>query len=230
METVTQDHRLRPWWGHVAWVLAAGVLGWVVTAVFAGWLRLPRGILVAPDPVISSAFLYAYFRWSGIRLKRHLLRHWPWGLLGALVSGAMVVAHVLSQPASPSPRGLAMGGALVWLGVVYGIVDALLLSVMPVMAIGQALSLAGWTRSWPGRIAAGAAALAASLAVTAAYHLGYPEFRGSQVIGPVIGNGILTLAYLLTGSPLAAIGGHVAMHIAAVLHGPESAIQLPPHY
>jgi hypothetical protein len=48
--------------------------------------------------------------------------------------------------------------------------------------------------------------------------------------GPLIGNAVLTLAYLLTGSSLAPIGGHVAMHIAAVLHGPGSAIQLPPHY
>jgi hypothetical protein len=212
------------------WVLAAGGLGWVATAVLAGWLHLPRSILLAPYTAISGIFLYAYFRWSRISLKRHLLHHWPWGLLGAVISGGMVVANVLSQPASPAPQGVAVVGAIVWLGLVYGIVDALLLSVMPVMAIWQALSLHGWTRSWPGRIAAGAVALAASLAVTAAYHLGYPEFRGPAVRGPVIGNGLLTLAYLLTGNPLASIGGHVAMHIAAVLHGPESAIQLPPHY
>jgi len=66
--------------------------------------------------------------------------------------------------------------------------------------------------------------------VTATYHLGYPEFRGPAVIQPLIGNVLLTLGFLLTGSPLAAIIGHVIMHAAAVLHGMETTVQLPPHY
>ena len=70
----------------------------------------------------------------------------------------------------------------------------------------------------------------ASLLVTVAYHLGYPEFRGSEVVGPVIGNGVCSLAYLLATNPIAAVLSHIAMHVAAVLHGPETTIQLPPHY
>jgi hypothetical protein len=46
----------------------------------------------------------------------------------------------------------------------------------------------------------------------------------------VVGNAIITSSYLLTGSPLAAILFHVAMHVAAVLHGMETTLQLPPHY
>jgi hypothetical protein len=119
---------------------------------------------------------------------------------------------------------------LLWLGGVYGILDALLLSVMPVLATWQALSKLGWTFGWPGRVVAGAVALAASLLVTAAYHLGYPEFRGPEVVSPIIGNGICSLAYLLTTNPVAAVASHVAMHVAALLHGLETTVQLPPHY
>jgi len=50
------------------------------------------------------------------------------------------------------------------------------------------------------------------------------------LIQPLIGNGILTAGYLLTGSPLTAVVGHVIMHGAAVLHGMETTLQLPPHY
>jgi hypothetical protein len=50
------------------------------------------------------------------------------------------------------------------------------------------------------------------------------------MVGPVIGNTATTLGYLLTNNPLAAIFSHIAMHIAGVLHGPASVIQLPPHY
>jgi len=70
----------------------------------------------------------------------------------------------------------------------------------------------------------------ASLIVTTLYHLGYPEFRGKEVIWPNIGNGVMTLAYLLTMNPLAAILPHIAMHIAAMIHGRETTGQVPPHY
>jgi hypothetical protein len=91
---------------------------------------------------------------------------------------------VRNQPASAHAQGLALALDLLWLGVVYGLVDGLLLSVLPVLATWQALSLLGWIEHWPGRIAAGIVALAASLFVTAVYHLGYPEFRGPQIISP----------------------------------------------
>jgi membrane protease YdiL (CAAX protease family) len=73
-------------------------------------------------------------------------------------------------------------------------------------------------------------ALLASAVVTALYHLGFAEYRGAQVLQPVLGNSIITLAYLLSGNPLAPILAHVMMHGAAVLHGPETTLQLPPHY
>jgi hypothetical protein len=66
--------------------------------------------------------------------------------------------------------------------------------------------------------------------VTAAYHLGYPEYRGVGLFGPVIGNSSMTLGYLITNNPLAAVVSHIAMHIASVLHGPATVVQLPPHY
>jgi len=50
------------------------------------------------------------------------------------------------------------------------------------------------------------------------------------VIWPVIGNGVLSLAFLLTMSPLAAILPHIAMHITAMIHGRETTGQVPPHY
>ena len=65
---------------------------------------------------------------------------------------------------------------------------------------------------------------------TAAYHLGFTEFRGPTLLQPLIGNAVVTAGYLLTGSPLAAILAHVIMHGAAVFQGMEGTVQLPPHY
>jgi hypothetical protein len=76
----------------------------------------------------------------------------------------------------------------------------------------------------------GLLALIASLGVIAAYHLDYPEFQGLAVLGPVFGVGIMSLAYILSRSPLAPVLSHIAMQVAAVLVGLQSALQLPPHY
>jgi hypothetical protein len=40
---------------------------------------------------------------------------------------------------------------------------------------------------------------------TAAYHLGYPTFRGTDVTNPLIGNTLLGLTYVLMNNPLAAV-------------------------
>ena len=120
---------------------------------------------------------------------------------------------------------------LLWSGIVYGGVDALLLSVLPVLAVWQAFSVLGWTVNWPGKILVGAIALLLSLGVTVSYHLGFPEYQQpGGIAGPTIGNGVMSLGYLLTDNPLTAIFSHIAMHVAGVLHGPASVIQLPPHY
>jgi len=73
-------------------------------------------------------------------------------------------------------------------------------------------------------------AMLASFLVTISYHFGYLEYHGAGMVGPVIGNTTMTLGYLLTNNPLAAILSHISMHIAGVLHGPASVMQLPPHY
>jgi hypothetical protein len=119
---------------------------------------------------------------------------------------------------------------IVWSGVIYGLTDALLLSVLPVLATWQAFNLLEWTATWPGKILVGVLAVIASLGVTIAYHAGYPEYRGKGLLGPAIGNTAMTLGYLVTNNPLAAVLSHIAMHIAGVLHGPASVVQLPPHY
>ncbi|MEW6669345.1 MAG: CPBP family glutamic-type intramembrane protease [Thermodesulfobacteriota bacterium] len=217
-------------WGHLVWVLAGALLGMAVAAVFAGVLRLPRNLYLVPYVVLVSAFLWGYVRWSGVDLD-HLIRdRRGWGLLGAVVVGAFVVSSVLRQPSSPTPQGFELMFDLLWLGVVYGTLDGLLLSVLPVYATWKALSGEGWTARWPGRIGAGILALLASSVVTAAYHLGYPEFRGPQVMMPVFGVGVMSLSYILTRNPLSPVLSHVAMHVAAVLHGLQSVLQLPPHY
>mgnify|MGYP001096186588 CR=1 FL=1 len=217
-------------WMNMMWVAAAALLGFVVSALFAGKLRLPR-----------SAFLLAYVPlagglvvWFGVCSRLDVLgtfaSGWIWGTVGAVIVGTIAVRNVLRQEGSPRRKGAGVMLDIVWPGALYGLVDALLLSVLPVIAVRQALAPFTWTSGWIGQAGVGASALIASVVVTVAYHVGYPEFRNSQVWWTVLGNGLMTIAYLATGNPLAAILPHIAMHIAAMLHGRETTLQLPPHY
>jgi hypothetical protein len=218
------------WYLYLVWVVAAGLLGFLIAAVFSRWLRLPRAWYLIPYVALAGAFARLYFAWSQTLLLELLQNNVIWGVVGAIVIGVFVVKNVLSQPASPHSRGGRLVWDVIWLGGVYGFMDALLLSVIPVLATWQAFSLLGWTAAWPGQIITGIICLVASLLVTAAYHRGYPEYAGKRLMAPVIGNGMMSVGYLITANPITALASHVAMHIAGIFHGPETTTQLPPHY
>ncbi len=215
---------------HLLWIASLAVLGLAVPFVFVGVFQLPRNVYLIFYFGLMGAFLYGYARWSRLDLKKLLTEHWAWGLIGGVVLAVFTVNTVLIQRGSPMPQGLELGFDLAWLGLIYGAMDALVLSIMPVYATWQALTLLGRTERWPGRIATGILAVIASMMVIALYHLGYPECRGPQLLTIVLGVSIQSLGYLLTRSPWTPLIGHVAMHVAAVLYGLNTVSQLPPHY
>lgn len=216
-------------WLAIAWVIAASLLGFAISALFSGWLKLSRRIFLIPYVVLTSVFLYSFVLWSEIDIGTLFAENWIAGVFAGLVVGLFLVRNVRSQPASRPSAGGELVLDLAWLGLVYGLIDALFLNVMPVLAVGVAFAEIGWSASIPGRIAIGVLALAASLLVTLTYHLGYPEFRNRKVGLVLIGNALITLAYLLSTNPLGALISHTMMHLAAVIQGPETTIQLPPH-
>ena len=216
---------------NLAWIAAAACLGFAIAAVFSGIFHLPRSIYLIPYVGLTGLFFYAFTRWSGLPITNLIRHNWVWGVIGAILLGMFTVHNILSQPASPRAEGMNLAFDLLWVGVIYGLIDALLLSVLPVLATWGAFSALGWTVHWPGKILVGFIALLASLFVTVSYHLGYPECRvAGKLFGPTLGNGAMSLGYVLTNNPISAIFSHMAMHVAGVLQGPESILQLPPHY
>jgi hypothetical protein len=214
----------------IIWILIASLTGFAVAAIFAGWLKLKRNVyLMFYIPLIAVLFV-AFIILNKLDCREILLYNWAWGLIGALIAAGFVIKNVFSQPASESQKGFALLIDILWPGFIYGLTDALLLSVLPVLAVKLVLTDPVWANTWYGKIGFVGSGLLASFFATTVYHLGYPEFRGKKVIWPNIGNGVLSLAYLLTLNPLAAILPHIAMHIAAMIHGRETTGQVPPHY
>jgi hypothetical protein len=212
----------------VVWIALGACLGLLSSSVFASLWDLERAGFVGAHTMIVAAFTAAYGRWTGLDWREQLRRRWGAGVIGGALIGAMLAKSVLAQPSSPSPQGMDLLIALAWLGLVYGVADALLLSVIPVLCL-YGSRVAALQRGIGPRLRWGLAALAGSLLVTALYHVGFLEYRGTGLVHPLVGNAIITAGYLLTGNPLAPILAHVTMHGAAVMHGPATALQLPPH-
>jgi len=212
------------------WVLIASFLGFGIAAFFVGWLKLKRSIyLIFYVPLIAILFILFIIK-NNYNIADILSYNWYWGLVGAVLASGFVIKNVFSQPSSERQKGFALFMDIIWPGFSYGLIDALLLSVLPVLAVQSVFPEMSSQTSWSLRLGFMASGLLASFFATTVYHLGYPEFRGKNVIWPNVGNGVLTLAYLLTMNPLAAILPHIFMHIAAMIHGRETTGQVPPHY
>lgn len=220
----------KEFWVMVGWLIAASLLGFGISAVFAGWLRFERRRFLVPYVGLVSLFLYGFVSLNEIDSVSMLMTNRWWGILAGTLVSIFLVKTVREQPRSRHVSGLALIFDIGWAGLVYGLIDALFLNVMPVVIIWIGASSFGWAATPAGKFIFGGAGLFASLLVTLAYHLGYPEFRNRKVGMVLIGNSVITLAFLLSGNPLGSIISHTAMHLAAVLQGAETTIQLPPHH
>ena len=177
--------------------------------------------------VISGSMLVTYLRSSGIDLADRLRKRWRLSLVIGVASAAFVVWSVLARiDATPRPPGLYYLFEIFWRGAVYGVVDALLLSAFPgLVALGLMRSnISGLLR----RTSYGLLTLVLVVFITVAYHIGYEELRDRDVLGPVLGNTVISIPVIATANPIGSIVAHTAMHIAAVTHAYESKDRLPP--
>jgi hypothetical protein len=122
------------------WILIASLLGFTVAAVFAGWLKLKRNVYLLIYIPLVAALLTAFVISNDLNIKEIILHNWTWGLLAAVLAGAFVVKNVLSQPSSERQKGVALLSDILWPGFTYGLIDALLLSVLPILAVRIAIT------------------------------------------------------------------------------------------
>jgi hypothetical protein len=213
-----------------AWVLAAGFLGLITSGIFSGLMKIQRRKFLIPYVILAGIFAISFFYLNSINLIDFLLANWYYGIIAGVIVGAILARNILSQPSSSTPSDRNLTLDILWLGIIYGIIDALLLNVIPVIAIWNGFEQASFLSTWVWQLLALVLGLGASLLVTLLYHIGYKEFRNRSVGLVLMGNTIITLAFLFSTNPIGAILSHTFMHIAAVIKGPETTIQLPPHY
>ena len=212
------------------WLVGGFALGFLIPFVFADRLGLSRDLYYGIYAASAFGFFVLWAKATEQSLGGMVRRRWGLALvLGLAVAAVLAFMVVHVESATTRPGGLELAGAVAWRGLVYGAADGLLLSAFPILAVFAAF--AGnrlRTRLW-GNVLIGIVALAASLVMTATYHVGYSDFRSAKLRSPVAGDVAWSIPTLVTLNPIGAPIAHAGLHVSAVLHSYDTELFLPPH-
>ncbi len=209
------------------WYVAGAAGAFLVPFIFSSVLALNHDVYYLVYFAASAAFLGIYAEATKTDVVGLLTRQWRWSLAIGVAAAVFLVARILSaEDATPRPTGLYFAFSIAWRGVLYGVVDALLLTAFPV-AVAHAL-FEGRIEGIRRRVGFGAVTLVLVLLITASYHMGYKQFRENGVGSPEIGNTIISVPAIVTANPLGSIVAHASMHVTADIHAYETNVYLPP--
>jgi hypothetical protein len=215
---------------HWTWLAIGFVVAFATPFLLTDVLDLNRDVFYGVYALVVAALFTGWARSTGYDLVAAVRRHWLLAVgLGVLCGGLLAVMVVRTESATVRPGGITLIGAVAWRGVVYGLADGLLLSAFPILAVFAAFADRPLLQRLRGKIAVGAVALLASLALTAVYHAGYSDFRSSKLRKPITGDAIWSIPTLVTLNPIGAPIAHVGLHVSAVLHSYNTDTFLPPH-
>lgn len=213
--------------GQLTWYVAGAIIAFLLPFVFSSMLDLDNDLYYAVYFTGAAVFLATYASITGLDVRDLFKRNWRWSLGLGVITAAFLVSGVLQrEDSTPRPDGLYFAFTIAWRGILYGVIDALVLTAFPV-AVAYTLFSARLD-TLVRRAGFAVLALALSLVITATYHLGYEQFRDDGVGGPETGNAIISIPAILTANPVGSVVAHASMHVAADVHAYETDLYLPP--
>jgi hypothetical protein len=212
---------------HVGWFAFGNLVAFLIPYVGVSVLDLQHDAFYLAYFASTLGLLAVYASTEHVDVRGLFTRNWIWSVSIGLVTAVALWRNVTTNStATPRPHGAYFAFELLWRGVGYGVIDALLLTAFP-FAVAYAL-LRGHTSGVRGRIRFIALALPLIWLITATYHLGYPQIRQDGLSRPETGNTIISVPALLTTNPAGSIVAHVTMHVTAVNHAYQTRDYLPP--
>jgi hypothetical protein len=212
---------------HLRWIVYGSGVGFGASFVFGDLLPLPVDLYYLIYFLIVGGFFVLYARTTSLDVREVFARRLGWGILFGLVVGAVVVMNVISRPETEHVSGARLAWMVFWRGLACGAVDGLLLTGFPWLVTWRAFDVQ--SKPVAKKIGYTFVAWIFVLVMTTAYHAGYAEFRSAKMVQPNIGNSLISLATFASGNPAASMITHAAMHVAAVVHSPQTELYLPPH-
>jgi hypothetical protein len=210
----------------IGWYAFGAVAAFLLPFAFSSVLDLNHDFYYSLYFAGASLLLIGYVSATGVDMVDLFKRSWRWSLLLGLLAAAFVVFNVLSRDSTARPDGAYFAFTIVWRGVLYGAIDALLLTAFPA-AVAYAL-MNSRVDTVARRAGYAILTLVLVMVITATYHLGYEQFREDGIGPPEIGNSIISLPAVLTTNPLGSVIAHASMHVAADVHAYETEVFLPP--
>jgi hypothetical protein len=212
---------------HLGWIPLGAATSFLASFIFGDLLALPVDLYYLIYFAIIFTFFGIYIRSTGVDLKGLISRRMVWGLAVGVIIGVMMVQNVYSRPETAHFSGGMLVWAIFWRGLVYGLVDGLILFAFPWMVTWRAFK--GEEKGLGKKIGISLLAYFFILVITTTYHLGYSDFRSRKIVQPNIGSTIMAAPTLLTANPVASPITHIFLHISAVIHSPQTELFLPPH-
>ena len=212
---------------HLIWIVFGALVGFGASFIFGDLLTLPIDVYYLVYFVIILIFFSTYITKTKLNIKDWCSKRLVWSIFLGLIFGALMVQNVLSRPETERFSGPYLAWLIFWRGLVYGVIDGLLLSSFPWIITWRAFDVS--KKPVGKKIAFGVLAWLLILVVTTAYHLGYADFRSKKIIQPIIGNTLISVPTLVTANPIGSPITHTIMHIAVIIHCPKTELFLPPH-
>jgi hypothetical protein len=172
-------------WHHLGWIPGAAAVGFSSAFLLTDIVQIPVAAYHVVYFGLVGVLVTVYGHTTRLRLGAVIRPRLALALSLGVVTGFALVRRVLADPPSSGPSGVLLAWDLLWRGVVYGVVDGVLLSAFPWLVTWRALG--GESASVMRRVAIGAVALASSLIVTSSYHVGYRDSRGPSWPRPTWG-------------------------------------------
>jgi hypothetical protein len=212
---------------HLGWFAGVSLLAFLLPFLLTSIGSLHHDVYYLIYFAVTLAALALYVGRSDFDVRQRLRSRRVASLVIGATATTFVVWSVLAQvEQTPRPTGWYFAFELAWRGLAYGVVDALLLSAFPALVAWGLMH--GRIDGAARRLAYGALSLMLVTVITVIYHVGYEDFRSRELVGPVVGNAVISAPVIATANPLGSIVAHAAMHIAAVTHAYESRDRLPP--
>jgi hypothetical protein len=212
---------------HLSWFAVVCVVAFLVPYLGVSVLALQHDVFYLVYVAITLALIVSYVRVEQVAVAEVFRDRWRWSLGIGVVMAAFLVFNVYNtSDATARPHGLYFTFELLWRGLGYGLIDTLLLTVLPCLVACTLLH--GKVGGLRGKLRFTGLALPLVMIVTATYHLGYPQYRQDGLSRPETGNVLISIPTFATANPVGSFVAHASQHIAAVTHASESRIFNPP--
>jgi hypothetical protein len=211
----------------LGWFGLVGAVAFLIPYLGVSVLELQHDLFYLLYFLGTLAVLAAYVRVEELEPGEIFRLRLSWSLgIGTVLAAFLAVNVVRTEDATDRPGGAYFLFELLWRGVGYGLVDALLLTVFPCLVAYRLLH--GRVGGLKGKLRFAALTLPLVIAITGVYHLGYPQYREDGLARPETGNILISIPAFATANPAGSLVAHVSQHVAAVTHAYESRIFLPP--